>query len=177
MPHSNFSANETAIAEIVAKLLNHYGTVDEPLAVRRSIARDWLEDLAEFTPGQVAWAAREWRRTQSMRPTIADIRTLCARAQHAELERRAIAENTRRGLDQETIDMWERPEYEGDTRTWEERRCDAAKKLQDRFARADQWRRDNPDWRDKRPAVGIDVVRAAARALGVTATQVKEEVT
>lgn len=166
--------NDNAIAEIIARLLSHFGTTDEPLAVRRSIARDWLEDLAEFTPGQVTWAAREWRRTQSLRPTIADIRALCARAQHAELERRAIAENTRRGLDQETIDMWSRPEYEGDTRTWEERRCDAAKKLQERWSRADKWRKDNPNWQYPRSRYQAPV---SAGDLGVTATEVKEEVT
>lgn len=164
----------TAIAELITKLLSHFGTSEEPLAVRRAIARDWLEDFAEFSVAQVAWACREWRRAQAFRPTIADIRALCALAQHAELERRAIAENTRRGLDQETIDMWSRPEYEDDTRSWEERRADAAKRLQERWARADQWRRDNPNWQHpKPPSPAVNL----AGALGVTATEVKEEVT
>lgn len=166
--------NDNAIAEIIARLLSHFGTTDEPLAVRRSIARDWLEDLAEFSPAQVQSAGREWRRTQSMRPTIADIRRLCIAAQHAELERRALADDRRRGLDQETIDMWSRPEYEGDTRSWEERRCDAAKRLQERWSRADQWRKDNPGWQyPKPPSPAVNL----AGALGVTATEVKEEVT
>lgn len=164
--------HEIAIADTIARLFSHFATANEPLAVRRSIARDWLEDLAEFTPRQVAWAAREWRRSQSFRPTIADIRRLAINSQHAELERRAIAENTRRGLDQETIDMWSQPEFDGDIRSWEERRIDAARQLQQRWARADQWRKDNPHWQYPRSRYEPPVTAAD---LGVTATEAPEQ--
>lgn len=42
---------------------------------------DWLEDLAEFAAPHVAEACKEWRRTQSKRPTPADIRKLALQHQ------------------------------------------------------------------------------------------------
>jgi len=92
MSHSN----DAVIAEIVARLLNHFGTSDEPLSVRKAIARDWVEDLAEFTVPQVTWACREWRRTQSVRPTIAEIRRLACQAEHHDLERLALTDDRQR---------------------------------------------------------------------------------
>ncbi len=41
------------------------------------MAADWLSDLREFGPDTVSRACGEWRRTQTRRPTIADIRKLC----------------------------------------------------------------------------------------------------
>ncbi len=41
------------------------------------MAEDWVTDLTEFAPQTVARACAEWRRSQSKRPTIADIRKLC----------------------------------------------------------------------------------------------------
>jgi len=41
------------------------------------LAADWLADLEEFGPEAVESACREWRRGQSKRPTIADMRALC----------------------------------------------------------------------------------------------------
>ena len=38
---------------------------------------DWIEDLHEFAASYVADACQEWRRSQSKKPTIADIRSLC----------------------------------------------------------------------------------------------------
>lgn len=93
------SPNETAIAEIVSRLLIHFATADEPVDVRKSIALDWLEDLSEFSASQVQWAAREWRRSQSLRPTIAEIRNLATQAQRKDLERNALpAPAIERGL-------------------------------------------------------------------------------
>jgi len=90
------SAHATAIAEQITRLLGHFATSAEPLAVRRLIAADWLEDLAEFTVPQVSWACREWRRTQSLRPTIAEIRRLACQAQHDDLERLALTDDQQR---------------------------------------------------------------------------------
>lgn len=45
--------------------------------MRKFQARDWLDDLGEFSPIVVADACQSWRRSQSKRPTIADIRALC----------------------------------------------------------------------------------------------------
>jgi predicted hydrolase (HD superfamily) len=129
--------NTTAIAEIVAKLLNHFGTVDEPAAVRKAIARDWVDDLAEFTVSQVAAACREWRRNCTIRPTIAEIRNLAVQAQHE--DRQAIPDQ-RVGLDAEMIRLWQRAEYGGDTRTWQQRRAAALERQEARYHRAAAWR-------------------------------------
>jgi len=107
MPHSH----RLAIADQVSKLLSHFATADEPISVRRGIAEDWLEDLAEFTLPQVTWACREWRRTQSLRPTIAEIRRLACQAQHHDLERTALADGRQR-WPQWLADIWG-PEPEG----------------------------------------------------------------
>ena len=92
MQHSH----QLAIADLVSKLLSHFATADEPLSVRRGIAEDWIEDLAEFTTAQLEWACREWRRTQSLRPAIADIRRLATQAQHNDLERLALTDSRQR---------------------------------------------------------------------------------
>jgi hypothetical protein len=64
------------IAALVARLLTHYWTAAEPIGMREAQARDWIEDLCEFIPAQVDEACRRWRRSQSRKPTIADIRAL-----------------------------------------------------------------------------------------------------
>jgi|SRR5215469_4805739 len=89
------NSHESAIAELITKLLSHFGTVDEPLAVRRALARDWMQDFCEFAVAEVEWACNEWRRNQSMRPAIADIRRLAIQARAN--EREAVAE--RRALE------------------------------------------------------------------------------
>jgi hypothetical protein len=61
---------------LVARLLTHYWTAAEPIGVRQAQAEDWIEDLCEFLPAQVNEACRRWRRSQSRKPTIADIRAL-----------------------------------------------------------------------------------------------------
>lgn len=93
------TSNAHAIAEIITRLLNHFGATNEHPAVRKAMAEDWLEDLREFTQGQVEWAAREWRRTQTMRPSIAEIRRLATEAQQRDLKARALpAPAIERGL-------------------------------------------------------------------------------
>lgn len=68
------------IAERVAILLNHYWINDMPDALRARLAADWVNDLAEFPAVVVAGACDEWRRAQTKRPVIADIRALCLQA-------------------------------------------------------------------------------------------------
>lgn len=79
------------IAALVARLLTHYWTAAEPIGMREAQARDWIEDLCEFIPAQVDEACRRWRRSQSRKPTIADIRALAIE------ERDARAETTEEG--------------------------------------------------------------------------------
>jgi hypothetical protein len=75
------------VAGIVARLLLHYyspGDLSE--AARKAMAQDWVEDLVEFGPTAVAHGCREWRQTQSKRPTPADIRRLCIESQNRRRE-------------------------------------------------------------------------------------------
>lgn len=186
----------TTIAELITKLLSHFGTSEEPLAVRRAIARDWLEDFAEFSVAQVAWACREWRRAQAFRPTIADIRRLATKAQQDDLDRNAIAEQQRQGLDEETLAMW-KPEYHGDMRSPAQRRQAAIDAQEEKHGRAAAWRegrlddydaRHHPDrLRERRRLAGLKpeeerdgnlrhgskAISDAIAALGVTATEVE----
>ncbi len=71
--------SETArqIASLIARLLSHFWATGEPESLRREQAHDWLDDLREFAPKTVARACAEWRRGQTRRPMIADIRKLC----------------------------------------------------------------------------------------------------
>lgn len=74
---------------MIARLMGHYWAADTPIEIRRELARDWLDDLREFGPMVIAEACGEWRRTQTRRPTPADIRALAieARAVRQEGER------------------------------------------------------------------------------------------
>lgn len=75
------------VAGIIARLLLHYyspGDLSE--AARKAMAQDWVEDLVEFGPTAVSQGCREWRQTQSKRPTPADIRRLCIESQNRRRE-------------------------------------------------------------------------------------------
>lgn len=56
--------------------MGHYWAADTPIEIRRELAHDWLDDLREFGPAIVSEACLRWRRTESRRPTPADIRKL-----------------------------------------------------------------------------------------------------
>lgn len=65
------------IAAQIGRLLSHYWTADEPVALRQAQAEDWLDDLSEFPPEIVAAVCREWRRNETRRPLPAELRRLC----------------------------------------------------------------------------------------------------
>lgn len=69
--------NDRRIAERITTLLSHFWTADEDPRLRKLQIADWLDDLAEFGPGIVSRAVKEWRQTETKRPTPADIRKLC----------------------------------------------------------------------------------------------------
>ncbi len=71
------SETDRQIASLIARLLSHFWATGEPESLRREQAHDWLDDLREYGPETVSRACGEWRRMQSRRPTIADIRKLC----------------------------------------------------------------------------------------------------
>jgi hypothetical protein len=67
----------------IMTLLAMYWTADESPEIRALVADAWLEDLEEFDAEILADACREWRRGQTHRPNIADIRKLCIEAQES----------------------------------------------------------------------------------------------
>ena len=67
---------------MIARLLLHFWTPqDLSDGARKAMAEDWLNDLREFGPEIVSIACGEWRRAQTKRPAIADIRRLCIEQQ------------------------------------------------------------------------------------------------
>lgn len=68
--------------------MSHYWAANEDPRLRAAIAADWLDDLREFDAEWVRAACRDWRRSQSKRPTIADIRSRCI--DNAEQYRRPV---------------------------------------------------------------------------------------
>jgi hypothetical protein len=75
------------IASLISRLMSHYWTADDHPEIRRAQAEDWIADLIEFSPAVVEEACAEWRRNQTNRPTIADIRKLCFASVWEERER------------------------------------------------------------------------------------------
>jgi len=79
---SSLSADDRHVAALIARLLLHFWTPqDLSDGARKAMAADWLEDLREFGPAIVAEACARWRRAESKRPAIADIRRLCIEEQ------------------------------------------------------------------------------------------------
>lgn len=52
---------------------------DSSPEVQEALIGDWIDDLHEFPAWAIETAIRQWRRTQSWAPTIADIRARCER--------------------------------------------------------------------------------------------------
>jgi hypothetical protein len=72
---------ERQTASLIARLMSHYWASDTPTEIRREMAMDWLDDLREFGPDIVSAACGAWRRSQTKRPTPADVRRLCIEEQ------------------------------------------------------------------------------------------------
>jgi hypothetical protein len=83
--------DDAEIAALITRLLSHFWTADDPVAIRRAQVVDWLDDLVEFGADAVEKACAEFRREQTRRPYPADIRKLCIAAQTAQRERLAHA--------------------------------------------------------------------------------------
>lgn len=85
--HSTSSADNRAVAALIARLLLHYWTPqDLSDGARAAMAQDWLDDLREFGPEIVSEACGRWRRGESRRPTIADIRQFALEAREERRE-------------------------------------------------------------------------------------------
>jgi hypothetical protein len=142
-------------------MLGHYWTANEPEEARRAQIEDWFEDVAEFGPGIVAEACGAWRRSESRRPTPADIRALCIREQteHAPVRRVTISGPTDR-------DAWAR------SLGWS-----SFLERQDAIA-AEKQRQLNGDWNHperRTPVATARGFKSAAAALGVTAREYTPE--
>lgn len=117
----------------------------------------WIEDFIEFDPAVVAESMREWRRGHKWRPSIAELRAICAEIQVTDnwKAERALPKPDP-APNPDDARYWSNPEYDGDDRAPTQRRCDAftaleRKKMQDRAAldreavvlhdRCDEWAR------------------------------------
>ena len=153
-PSTALQDQRASILGQVLVLLTHYYMPDLPEEIREAQANDWFEDLAEFGPGVVEVACRQWRRMESWRPTPADIRDLAnrelRRRQHEEQRQRMRLIELRRN---QLADHWSR-----------ERGFDG-------FAEARRYGRDLSDifganWHR---AASVEEVEAAAAAVAVSA--------
>ncbi len=76
-PQRSTSSQDREVGALIARLLLHFWTPQELSQEARALmAQDWVMDLKEFGPEAVAIACGEWRRNNSKRPAIADIRAL-----------------------------------------------------------------------------------------------------
>jgi hypothetical protein len=74
-------------------LLLHFWTPQElGDDARAAMAEDWVTDLAAFNPEIVSKACGEWRKAQTRRPTIADIRKLCIEEQASQRAHYAVVD-------------------------------------------------------------------------------------
>lgn len=148
---------EQSIASLIARMMLHFWAPQELSdGARKAMAADWIADLREFGPDIVSRACGEWRRTQSKRPTIADIRKLCVEDQRLQPPFDVRAEWN---------DNW-RDAYAKSAgfSSWLERQ-DAIDKQQERYRLAQEWR-------DHQPAAGAaSGFKSPAAALGVTARE------
>ena len=123
------------IAAILGTLLNLYWQADETPEVRKAVAKVWLEDFAEFDPAVVDEAAREWRRSQQRRPSIAEFRRLCHEGQANANFRADRALPKPPGAPEKWMsDLWR----DGGT----EAREAAIRANEERYRKADQWRQE-----------------------------------
>lgn len=104
---SDKNGRNRLIASLVAKLLGHYWTADEPARLRQAQIEDWVEDLNDFDPGVVEQACRDWRRGSDRRPVPSEIRRMCIEEETSRAERKQLG---RRGLSEteitQTADAW-----------------------------------------------------------------------
>jgi hypothetical protein len=147
------------VAGLIARLLLHFWTPQELSdGARKAMAADWLSDLREFGPDTVSRACGEWRRMQTRRPTIADIRKLCIedRELHrSESQYEALTGPNARDVYARSVGF----------SSWLERQ-DAIDRQQEAYRKAEAWR--------KSPAA-VQGFKSPAAALGVTAREYTSE--
>lgn len=90
----------------MSRLLFHYWTADDDETARKAQIGDWIEDLVEFGPTVVNEACKDWRQTQTRRPTIADIRLRCIEVQNEARERGLRIEDHREPWPGWLRDIW-----------------------------------------------------------------------
>ena len=123
---------------LVARTLSHYWVADDSEEAREAQIADWIEDLIEFGPTLVAEALKDWRQTESRRPTIAQVRTRCIGLQSEARERGLRIEDHRAPWPGWLKDAW------GDDGQLERR--DAIALQQARYLRGEIFRGKPVDW-------------------------------
>ena len=106
MQHRATSNDIASITATIARLMAHYWTANESATVRREQTDDWIEDLAEFPATVVVAACREWRQTQSRRPTPAEIRLLCIAERQAQRKHQLAIADYRQPWPQWLAELW-----------------------------------------------------------------------
>lgn len=71
------ASSDHLLARVLA-LLSHFPSKGMAPEVERLVALDWADDLGEYPAWVIDAAARTWRRTKKWRPSIAEMRALCA---------------------------------------------------------------------------------------------------
>jgi hypothetical protein len=120
------------VSALVAKLMSHYWTADDPEPIRRAQAEDWIADLVEFDLADIVAAITVWRRDSTHRPTIAHIRQLC------------IAEEASRNTQSHYLALAGPPDPEAIAHragfASQIARRDAIRAQQERYVKAQAWR-------------------------------------
>lgn len=70
----------------ILALISHYPAKALSAEVEQMVALDWAEDLGDYPAWAIDAAARIWRRSRKWRPSIAEMRALCAEVTAPERE-------------------------------------------------------------------------------------------
>ena len=77
LEHALRPADPRELAAVIGELMLHFWHPDRPPEHHSTLAAGWIDDLAEYPAAVVAEAARQWRRTGTWAPRIAELRGLC----------------------------------------------------------------------------------------------------
>lgn len=78
----NGRCDQARLTDAMRVLLGHFYQPNETPQMRAMLIADFVRDLADMSDEAVAWAIREWRRTQDRRPSPAALRQLCMMRRH-----------------------------------------------------------------------------------------------
>jgi hypothetical protein len=109
----------------IVKLLTHFYLPGIDQQIERAVAHDWAVDLSDYDYPTVKDACAEWRRTQTRRPTVAQVIELCQKfKRQAESDARWNAKNAladhRKAYGEDHVDTYPRTELKAWWQAWKE---------------------------------------------------------